>query len=310
MIILSNFECSFFLHYKFTVTEKQVGDWTVGKCEGTGENKFCGPGSQKQTRTCEDGTDDKCIKSDREQIVSCPLKDCEKQLGDWNNKGDCEAVGGNHKKCGPAFQLQTRTCKDGTDDKCTVPDRSRKTSCPLKDCEKQLGEWGDAGTCEAIGEDKTCGQGYKQQTRTCSDGTKDKCTMSEREKKTPCQLKDCEKRLGVWENDGNCEPTLKGRACGPGYQRQRRTCTDGTIQKCTASDREKRFPCKLRNCRKQLGTWEKDGLCEGVEKGSNCGSGQQREKRMCTDGTVDKCTTSDRDQMVACPLPKCPSINK
>ena len=286
-----------------------MGDWVMGKCEGTGDNKECGPGSQKKTRTCVDGTEDKCTASDRETVVSCMIGDCEKQHGEWKNEGDCEAINDKHKKCGPAMQQQTRSCTDGTTDKCTLADRSRTTPCQLKDCLKQLGEWTDAGKCEAIEPDKKdCGQGFQRQTRMCSDGTNDPCTATDTEKKIPCTLKACAKRLGIWENDGICESTIKGKTCGPGFLRQKRTCVDGTNEKCTASEKEKRIPCKLRDCVKELGTWENIGVCEGIGENKDCGPGQQRQKRKCSDGTADKCAASDREQMVACSLPKCPSI--
>ena len=79
-------------------TVEIIGDWVNdGPCEPdinidssvdlrmsrqlTGTDKSCGPGSQKQTRICIDGTTDKCKKADKEQIISCkdagtPLPEC------------------------------------------------------------------------------------------------------------------------------------------------------------------------------------------------------------------------------------------
>ena len=45
-----------------------------------------------------------------------------------------------------------------------------------------------------------------------------------------------EKELSGWANDGTCVATGIDASCGPGEQRQTRTCTDGTIDKCSASD--------------------------------------------------------------------------
>ena len=61
-----------------------------------------------------------------------------KQLGNWVNAAACNAIGVN-PTCGPGNQLQTRTCVDGTTDKCTANDRSRTISCSaagtaLPDC--------------------------------------------------------------------------------------------------------------------------------------------------------------------------------
>ena len=39
----------------------QLGPWeNVGNCIGIGDDPTCGPGEQNQTRTCIDGTEDKC----------------------------------------------------------------------------------------------------------------------------------------------------------------------------------------------------------------------------------------------------------
>ena len=45
-----------------------------------------------------------------------------------------------------------------------------------------------------------------------------------------------EKQLGAWSNDGTCVATGDDASCGPGNQKQTRTCTDGTVDKCTAND--------------------------------------------------------------------------
>ena len=92
--------------------------------------KACGPdsGTQQQTRTCDDGTKDLCTNSEREREISCSMKDCEKELGDWKNSGPCVAED-NGKNCGPGYQRQTRDCTDGTEDKCTLTDRNQQISC-------------------------------------------------------------------------------------------------------------------------------------------------------------------------------------
>ena len=63
--------------------EKQLGDWTNdGTCVAAGDDASCGPGEQSQTRTCTDGTIDKCSGTDiTEQTISCSdagtaLPDC------------------------------------------------------------------------------------------------------------------------------------------------------------------------------------------------------------------------------------------
>merc|ERR1712038_268222 len=64
------------------VTEKQLGEWTNdGDCTATGDDKTCGPGTQSQTRTCTDGTNEVCTAEDTAQTISCAdagtsLPDC------------------------------------------------------------------------------------------------------------------------------------------------------------------------------------------------------------------------------------------
>ena len=43
------------------VGKAQLGPWeNVGNCIGIGDDPTCGPGKQNQSRTCKDGTEDKC----------------------------------------------------------------------------------------------------------------------------------------------------------------------------------------------------------------------------------------------------------
>lgn len=177
--------------------------------------------------------------------------------------------------------------------------------------EKQLGSWRNIGSCEAIVEDTFCGPGNQAQTRTCFDGKTDKCISSDRERTILCSLPDCEKELGTWRNVGDCLAIAEGKTCGPGLQKQTRTCTDGTNDKCTPSDQERRISCNLRDCEKQLGSWENDGNCVATGGDKTCGPGNQKQTRTCDDGTVHTCTTSDTEQTIPCSeagtnLKKCP----
>ena len=54
------------------IVEKVLGAWANdGTCVATGDNPSCGPGTQRQTRECTDGTTDKCVDSDVEQSIPC-----------------------------------------------------------------------------------------------------------------------------------------------------------------------------------------------------------------------------------------------
>ena len=55
----------------FVEIEKKLGSWiNDGDCVATAGGD-CGPGTQVQMRTCEDGTVDKCTPEDRTQTISC-----------------------------------------------------------------------------------------------------------------------------------------------------------------------------------------------------------------------------------------------
>ena len=63
--------------------KKIIGIWTdSGECIASDSSKTCGPssGTQKQVRTCIDGTKDHCQSKDRERAISCKLPDCPGEL--------------------------------------------------------------------------------------------------------------------------------------------------------------------------------------------------------------------------------------
>ena len=53
------------------------------------------------------------------------------------------------------------------------------------------------------------------------------------------------KSFGDWTNEGNCVPSGDLPDCGPGTQLQKRTCTDGTIDKCTEADKQRTVTCAV-----------------------------------------------------------------
>ena len=64
----------------------------------------------------------------------------------------------------------------------------------------------------------------------------------------------------IWANDGECVATAKDPIsllpCGPGTQKQTRTCKDGTIEKCEDAIEEpltKSVTCELTKCTGKLG---------------------------------------------------------
>ena len=286
---------------------KVYGNWTdAGPCKADGSKPGCGPGTKNQTRSCEDGTIDKCTESEMTQVVVCRLPDCPKLLGDWDTSGPCKGEE-SEKTCGPGYQHQTRSCVDGTSDKCTDEDMQQDASCSLPDCAKEVSQWNSGGPCESTGDYRYCGIGQMMQTRDCTDGTKDLCTDLDTTRHVECSLPSCFKEVGDWFDIGGCVGTGNRKDCGAGAQRQERSCVDGNITKCTTQDKEQQVPCTLIDCQKLLGHWVNEGRCTGLNH-KDCGPGNQLQTRKCSDGTIDKCTPADRARTQNCSLPHCQKI--
>ena len=114
------------------------------------------------------------------------------------------------------------------------------------------------------------------------------------------------KQLGFWEDFGPCEGIGENNSCGKGKQKRRRKCIDGDNDKCSSADTEMTVSCNLPDCSKQLGNWENIGACMTNGEPKTCGSGNQQQTRSCVDGTVDKCSISDKESTKLAPNPTCP----
>ena len=53
------------------------------------------------------------------------------------------------------------------------------------------------------------------------------------------------KSFGEWKNEGTCIATGDFPDCGPGTQVQKRTCSDGTVDKCTEADKQRTVVCTM-----------------------------------------------------------------
>ena len=51
------------------------------------------------------------------------------------------------------------------------------------------------------------------------------------------------KEFGPWANDGACVALEEGKTCGPGLQKQTRTCINCTTDKSTDVDTMKNISC-------------------------------------------------------------------
>ena len=294
----------------------------------------CGPGTQKQTRNCTDGTGSEiCIEEDTFQFISCrsagsDLPDCPKTFGQWENKGTCQPVSNSTKDCGPGMQYRERKCTDGTGQLlCDKKDTSEYISCQdagtsLPHCQKLLGPWENIGPCIPAASNSSCGTGVQRQIRTCKDGTGPNiCQSSDQERSLSCEdtgtkLPDCSKVFGNWENEGNCIASGQDKSCGPGTQKQKRVCGDGTgAEICNINDTRRVVPCdrtntSLPDCLKNLGPWKNVGNC--IAENVSCGDGLQKQERLCVNGTGSEvCQAEDVIHFITCKeagtdLPECP----
>ena len=288
--------------------KKEVGKWISGApCESSGDYKYCGTGQMMQTRDCIDGTKDICTDDDIQRYTKCKLPSCYFKVGNWTDVGGCVGKG-NRKNCGAGFQRQERSCVDGVITQCTAQDKEQRLPCTLDDCQKVVGGWVDAGECKCLN-NKDCGPGIRLQTSNCLDGTTDKCTAVDTARNQNCKLPDCQKKTENWTNFGECVGSGSNKNCGLGEQFQVRSCTDGTIDKCTDEDQRRAIPCNLQDCPKITGaTWINDGGCIASAADNLCGpsAGTQKQTRTCIDGTNDRCQSIDREQTISCDLPDCP----
>ena len=318
---------------------KVFGPWeNVGTCLPTDHDKLCGHGMQTQIRQCTDGTGSElCVEDDTIQYVSCKsvgtdLPDCPKILGPWENIGPCKAIWEN-RTCGPGLQILRRSCINGTGQfVCNDEDKIQQISCEaagtnLPHCPKKFEPWENVGPCIPAASNSSCGTGTQRQTRKCTDGTGPNiCTAEDKERSLSCadtgtKLPDCSKIFGIWENIGECIGTEPNKYCGPGIQKQKRDCGNGTgLEICTLSDVSRELPCieagtSLPACRMILGRWSNIGNCVANLSNSSCGDGMQRQERTCQDSEDGKeiCLDEHKVQMISCKaagtdLPDCPKI--
>jgi hypothetical protein len=100
----------------------------------------------------------------------------------------------------------------------------------------------------ATGKDKSCGPGLVTQIRNCTDGTIDKCRLEDIQISSTCrdadiQLPDCKRVVGNWTNIGPCTATGEDSSCGIGVMLQKRSCEDGTRDKCSDVGVERLVSC-------------------------------------------------------------------
>ena len=113
-------------------------------------------------------------------------------------------------------------------------------------------------------------------------------------------MNETDKKLGDWINNGSCIALAANRSCGPGTQHQIRQCINGTKDKCTISDIERKIDCQLPDCVKSFGEWKDQGECQVVGENKICAAGLQRQVRSCQDGKSETCTEQETFRLFPC----------
>ena len=180
----------------------------------------------------------------------------------------------------------------------------------------QLGDWINIEECQASGTNKSCGPGKLSQNRTCIDGTTDKCESHILEQKVACHdakasLPDCQKIFSSWRTSGPCLATGTNKSCGPGLSLQERTCTNGTVNKCSSSRYIRSVSCEnagnpLPNCPRIISQWKNTTSCKATGHDKTCGPGFVILNRNCTDGTYDLCQNIPIQKNVSCVVANIP----
>ena len=111
-----------------------------------------------------------------------------------------------------------------------------------------------------------------------------------------------DKQLGIWTKNGTCNPLYPNKQCGPGYQTETRSCSDGVVEKCDLSDMIRNQPCHEHDCPKIIGEWENVESCDTFDNDGygKCGNGKQVQTRSCQSGTNDDCTNVEILKIIPC----------
>ena len=59
---------------------------------------------------------------------------------------------------------------------------------------------------------------------------------------------------------------------------------------------------------KEHGLWQNNGSCQSIDNERSCGPGKLMQTRQCIDGTFDKCSIADTEQIVDCNLADCEKV--
>lgn len=118
-----------------------------------------------------------------------------------------------------------------------------------------------------------------------------------------------EKIVGNWSTEGVCNLLAIDMQCGPGYQVQRRNCSNGAEEQCSFVDTVRIVSCSEHDCPRELTEWVNRGNCQGTLS-KTCGNGFQTQTRNCKDGTSSKCFGIELVRTLPCnetgtELPKC-----
>ena len=170
-----------------TECRKEFGPWLEGRCVLDRRNANCGEGKRRDTRKCDPGTNEPCVRNEMTRTITCNIN-CPKLFGEWEYVEECKPLN-TLRKCGAGKRLQRRSCNDGTIDICSSEETIRDEDCTVG-CRKRLGPWLE-GRCISDQRNSNCGRGKRRDTRKCDPGTNDPCRRTEMTRTITCNLTPC-----------------------------------------------------------------------------------------------------------------------
>ena len=222
----------------------------------------CGPGKGTFTRTYR-STNNPCSGSaPPTEKKTCDMPTCPPAVyGGWTDSSPCT------KTCGSGTKTQKRTCTDKGAGDCDPNQTSQTVPCNTQACPPAVySAWKDSSTCN-----KTCGTGYKTQTRTCTDKGAGDCDPNQTIQTIPCNTKACPPAVySAWKDSSTCDKT-----CGSGTKTQTRTCTDKGAGDCDPNLTNQTIPCNTQKCPPAAySPWTDSSSCT-----KTCGSGTKTQTR-------------------------------
>ena len=104
-----------------------------------------------------------------------------KTIGNWQKKSTCTPYL-EDELCELGYQIETRSCKSGAKEKCSLSDTIKVTKCHQHGCPRWA-EWENDGNCGPL----SCGEnGTQAQIKRCKDGVITRCSTKQEIRNISC----------------------------------------------------------------------------------------------------------------------------